>query len=712
MRRLNITLLLLFVFTLMLHADEGMWMPSLLSEQTLQDMKKAGFTLSAKDIYDINQACLKDAVLGMAHSDNPGAFYGTASFVSDKGLVITNHHLALGLIQEYSTPENNYIRDGFLAQSTSEELPANNLTLARLVRIEDVTEIIKEGFDGLTQGEQNNLLNQRGRALSEQHNENGRYFVSIKSYFSGNQYFMEVYQLYNNVKLVAVPPLAIAKFGGNEDNWQWPRQAADFAFLRVYNESINLPVRPITHLSIATGGVDEGDFTMLMGFPGNTRLFLTAEAIRQLAGVTNYHSVKIRREKINLIEEAMEADENIWVKYSDIHARSSNHLLRWEAENDGIRRLGLYERKKAFEESFPERLDQETADAFNKTLRAITDIVIQLDHIEKAHAYVMEAGIQGAELTAYVALFDKLGAMATRYTDRVSQDELNAETRRLRQRTAGFFEAFDFELEQRLLEMLIKLYDQNLPDDYKTSAVREEIAKHDNYTDYIQSIFSRSIFQSQESIIHFLDHFTLEDGQRLEQDPVFQLCLGFYLVNRDRVFQPRMQLRSEYATYHKEFVRLISEHADGKIFPDANRSLRVSFGTAKGFTRNEEVHAHSTNLAQMLEKNYTGKREYALPDDFLTLLHATDNASQIPACFINDSHTTGGSSGSPVLNAKGKLVGIGFDRVSHGLVSDFEYFPEYSRNIAVDIDFVLFILDKYMGAGRLIKELSFVPGDE
>lgn len=708
MRILNLTLLILFLSHTLLQADEGMWMPSLLSEETLQEMRNAGFTLSAADIYNINEACLKDAVLGMAPSDNPTAFYGTASFVSESGLVITNHHLALGLIQEHSSPENNYIRDGFLAKSLAEELPAGNLTLARLLRIEDVTDYVTEGFEGLSRGEQNNLLNERGRLLADRHSENGRYFVTVKSYFSGNQYFMEVYQLFNNIKVVAVPPLAIGKFGGNKDNWQWPRQAADFAFLRVYNETINLPFRPERHLSISTEATEEGDFTMIMGFPGNTKYFLTSEAIRQMAEVTNHHSIRIRREKVNLIEQAMEADEDIWVKYSDIHARSSNHLLRWEAENDGIRRLGLYERKKSFETAFPQQLNPETAEAFHTSLHAITDIVDQLDQIEKAHVYVMEAGIQGAEITAYIALFDKLGAMATRYAGRISQEELDTETRRLKQRTLGFFKEFDFELEQNLLKELVSLYDTNLPDEFKTKAVREEIARHDNYTDYIQSIFSRSIFQSEASIMHFLDQFTIEDGQRLEQDPVFQLCLGFYLVNRDKVFQQRMQLRSEYATHHKEYVRLISEHADSRIFPDANRSLRVSFGTARGYTRNGETQAHNTNLAQMLEKYCSGKRDYELPQDFADLLNETEYIEKIPACFINDSHTTGGSSGSPVLNAKGELTGIGFDRVNHGLVSDFEYFPEYSRNIAVDIRFVLFILEHYMKADALIKELSLV----
>ncbi|MFO7978497.1 MAG: S46 family peptidase, partial [Bacteroidales bacterium] len=341
-------------------------------------------------------------------------------------------------------------------------------------------------------------------------------------------------------------------------------------------------------------------------------------------------------------------------------------------------------------------------------LNAITMIVEHLDTLEQATAYIMEAGIQGAEITSFVAMFDRLGAMATRYSDRITQEELEVEANRLRHRTLNFFEEFDFTLEKEILTALVKLYDQNVTDHYKTKAVKDALEKYNHdHSAYIDAIFAQSIFGSQQNILHFLEHFTQQDGARLEQDPVFQLCLGFFLVNRDRVNPRRSELRKQYAEYHKEYVRIISQHADEKMFPDANRSLRLSFGTVKGFEYDGKEYLPHTNLQQVLEKHNTGDVYYQLPDDFVQLIRNTEDADQIPVCLINDSHTTGGSSGSPLLNARGELVGIGFDRVNHGLVSDFEYFPQYSRNISVDIRYVLFILEHYMEAGPLMQEISF-----
>lgn len=709
MRKLHLTITLFFAGIFFLQADEGMWRPFRLNDVTLENMKQAGFMLTESDVYNVDEPSIHDAILGMAPSDNPVGFFGSASFIGENGLILTNHHLALRYIQEHSSPENNYIRDGFLAKSEEQELPAHGLSVSRLVRVEDVTDFITAGLDTIPAGQHSNVMNQRGRQLAEEHGEDGKYFVNTRSYFSGNQYFMEVYKVYNDVRLVAVPPLNIGKFGGNRDNWQWPRQSADFAILRVYHEELGLPVYPKKHLSVSTEAVNEGDFTMVFGFPGTTKQFLTSAAVRQLAEVTNYHSINIREEKVQIMEEAMAADEDIWVKYANLHASASNHLLRWKGESEGIYNLDLVARKKQFEETFPEGLGEDEAASYHETLEAIKGIVTELDTLEMIHVHIMEAGIGGAEITAFVALFDKLGAMATRYAEagRLDEGDLQQEAFRLRGMTEEFFEDHDLELEKKILTAMVRHYDQNVPDSYKTRAVRERLAEYDNHDNYINDIFEESIFGSEERLYNFLDNFTVEDGELLEQDPVFQLNLGFYFVNRDLVFPKRQQLRGRYGDHHEEYVRLISENSDDPVFPDANNSLRLSFGTARGYTIDGETYPHRTFLPEVLDKHYTGIADYELPEDYVSLLEQTENADRVPVCFINDSHTTGGSSGSPVLDAHGNLIGIGFDRSSHGVVSDLEYFPDYSRNIAVDINYVLFVLDEYMGADQLLEEISF-----
>ena len=709
MRKLHLTIILFFTGIFFLQADEGMWMPSELDEVTLENMRSAGLMLSESALYNEDQPSIHDAVLGMGPTDNPVSFFGSAAFIGESGLILTNHHLALRYIQEHSSPSNNYIRDGFLAESAEQELPAGGLSVSRLVRIEDVTDVITAGFDTIPARQQNNIMNQRGKELAGEHGEDGKYFVNIRSYFSGNQYFMEIYRVYNDVRLVAVPPMEIGKFGGNRDNWQWPRQSADFAILRVYHEDLDLPVYPRKHLSISTEGVNEGDFTMVYGFPGTTKQFLTSEAVRQLAEVTHYHSINIRGEKVRIMEEAMAADEDIWVKYTNLHASASNHLLRWRGEREGIHNLGLVERKQRFEQTFPEGLCEKEAASYHETLEAITGIVKELDTLEMIQAHIMEAGIGGAEFTAFVALFDRLGAMATRYAEagRLDEGDLQREAYRIRGMTEDFFDNHDLDLEKEILTAMVRHYDQNIPDSYKTRAVRERLAQYDDHDQYISDIFAESVFRSEESIYQFLDDFTVEDGEVLEQDPVFQLNLGFYFVNRDLVFPERQRLRNQYGTHHKEYVRLISENSNNPVFPDANSSLRLSFGTARGYAINGEDFSHRTYLSEVLDKHHSGIADYDLPEDFVSLLEQSENADRIPACFINDSHTTGGSSGSPVLDAHGNLVGIGFDRSSHGVVSDLEYFPDYSRNIAVDINYVLFVLDEYMGAGHLLEEISF-----
>jgi hypothetical protein len=719
MIRLSLVIVLLIAFVVPSKADEGMWIPALLKQYNIKDMKKAGFKLSAKDVYDINKACLKDAVIGLSSSSNPMAFWASGSFISESGLVLTNHHCAVSFLHKHSSEDQNYLKDGFYADSQEKELPAKGLSLARLVSMKDVTTELLAGTEKLNGAEKARLIDKRAKEMAKKAELSKAYKVRVKSYFGGGQYFLEVFELYKDVRIVAMPALSVGKFGGEYDNWAWPRQSADFAILRVYgnsnNESLkysvaNQPVKPAYHLEVAKKSYKEDDFAMVFGFPGSTKQFLTARALKQLVEVTNHHSIKIREAKLDIIEKAMSRSDELWLKYADMMAKTSNRLLRWKAESAGIERFNVIEEKKAEEASFKTwtNSSDELKAKYGNVIDKIEGFCNQLDTLEKLNSYIMEAGINGANITSFVGKFDMLNALSSRYkASERNQKRLLKELRRLRVEASNFYYNFDMEVEKEMLSELVRLYDENVGDELKPAAIVKARREYNgDFKKYMDDVFEKSVFTSKERLNNFLKYYSREDVETLKADPLFELCISYYLINRDHLVRQRMDIRRQYGKFHQMYVQANREMKEGeKLAADANRSLRVSFGKIKGFKGEEKTFAHNTMLSGLLAKNLKDAKIYELPQEYQKSVEEyLKSGKDLNTCFITNSHTTGGSSGSPVLNAKGKLIGLNFDSVGYGLISDYKYKSECSRQIAVDIRYIQFVLEHQLNAKALLNE--------
>ena len=717
MLKLKLLFICLVLSVASVKADEGMWIPSLLKKYNIKDMKKAGFKLSAEDVYDINKICLKDAILGLGTKSNPTLFTGSGSFISGTGLVLTNHHTVVSYLYKYSSEDQNYLRNGFYAQTRQEELPAKGLTLARLVRMQDVTETLKKETQSLSEIEKKRLIDKRGKQLAGKAEEGNNYTAKVKSYFGGTQLFLEVYEIYRDVRIVAMPPLSLGKFGGETDNWKWPRQSADFAILRVYantgNESLkysiaNVPLQPANYLELSLKGYKEGDFAMVYGFPGSTKQYLTARAIQQIVEVKNYHGIKIRDAKMEIINEAMNKNEELWLKYSDFMAKTSNRLLRWKAELRGIEKLGLINLKKKEEEAFTAWINtsDELKKKYEDILPGIESCVARLDTIEKLNMYVFEAGIAGGNFVSFAGKFDLLNAICSRKN--INEKRLNKELRRLRVEVSNFFHAYDLETEKKFLKRFVQLYDKNVGDQYKPAPIIEARKKYNgDFEKYIDEAFKNSLFSSKESLNEYLKYFTSDAVQQLEADPVFKLCLSYYLINKDMVYRQRTTIRKEYGKYHNRYLQAIKEMKAGeKLLADANRNLRVSYGNITGITDDGVEYSYLSSLNELVEKNQKDAKIYELPNGYAEACTSAIKESNhtIPTCFISNSHTTGGNSGSPVLNAKGKLIGLNFDSAGNGLVGDYKFMPELTRQISVDIRYVRFVLEHQLKANALLQE--------
>ncbi len=717
MNRIKILIACLIFFSLLSKADEGMWIPSLLKKYNIEDMKKAGFKLSAQDVYDINKTCLKDAVLGLGKSNDPTTFSATGAFITSTGLVLTNHHCAVSYLHKHSTTENNYLKNGFYADSYEKELPAHGLTLARLVRMEDVTTRLNEAVELEEEGTSEDSHQILGKEIVEEAILNTNYKAKIKSYFGGSQYFLEVYEIYNDVRIVAMPPLSLGKFGGETDNWQWPRQSADFCILRVYGDTAhqsikyathNTPIKPANALKLSFKGYKEGDFAMLLGFPASTKQFLTSRALRQIVEVTNYHSIKVGDAKMQILNTNIGKNDDLWLKYADEKSNTSNKLLRWKAESAGLMRFDIIKQKQQEEAEFTRWVNatEERIQEYGHLINRIESFCDQLDTLEKLNVYINDAGIRGANITSFVAKFEMINAICSR--PKINDIRLTKELDRMSSETAKFFKNFNIDTEKELLEVCVQLYDKNVGDSLKPAPiVHARKFYQGDFNKYMNEIFHKSVFTSKEKLDNFLNNYTAVDVVTIQNDPLFQLCISFYLINLEKLYRQRMDIRREYGQYHQKFVRAMREmKADKKLSPDANRSLRVSYGKIKGFNVGDSSYTYKTTLESLIQKNHENVDIYPLPNLFTQICQKEVARSKktLNTCFITNAHTTGGNSGSPVLDKKGRLIGLNFDRVGYGLVSDYKYLPQWSRQIAVDIRYIRFVLEHQLRAKELLEE--------
>ena len=664
-------------------ADEGMWLPSLIKER-IEEMRKIGFKLEADDIYSDTKPSLKDAVMQFGGGC-------TGEFVSPDGLLLTNHHCGYASIQKLSSVEHDYLTDGYWAKSRSEELPVPGLTITLLVKMEDVTERLAAGED------KQSIID----AAKKEYNTDR---AEIDPMYYGNQHYLFVYRTFRDVRLVGAPPSSIGKFGGDTDNWIWPRHTGDFSMFRVYananNEPAdysedNVPYHPKRYLPISTKGVEEGDFTMTYGFPGNTQEYVTADAVNYVVNISNPMKIALRTIRLDIISEAQSKDVATRIAYAAKHASIANAWKKWQGESLGIERLGTVDKKMAYEKEF-------AAWAAGKAQYAHL-----LDSMHAAYENVIphyfarelfNESIAGIEAFNFAFWLYALQTQGTKLTA-----DVQAKGRKY------YLSDYRIGIDKAIAKRMIGEYIARMPQSGIPQQLTEAIAKNGGIENFVEYVFSNS---------KLLVDYPLT-GEEIAADPMVQFASWFstqVAANRNYAYRNLSNvptIEKWYRTYMQALREWDKERA---FYPDANFTLRVSYGTITGYENADgEYHTHLTTLDGIIAKDNPEIYDYDIPQTLRNIYKDKEygrwaierNGKQtVPVCFLASNHTSGGNSGSPVINGEGELIGINFDRTWRSTMSDIEFDPSICRNISVDIRYVLFVIDRIGGAGYLLDEME------
>lgn len=713
-KQLLTTVLLLAIIAPGALADEGMWIPVLIEKYNIRLMQENGFKLTAEDIYSINRASMKDAVV---------LFGGgcTGEFISDRGLIITNHHCGYGYIQNHSTLEHDYLSDGFWAASNAEELANPGLSVTILKYMEDVTDRVLKGVtDDMDREKRDAVINANITAINAEAVKGTRYQSAVRPFFLGNQYFLIVNEVFRDVRLVGAPPSAIGKFGGDTDNWVWPRHTGDFSLFRVYADrdnnpaawsADNVPYRPAYHFPVSLAGVKEGDFTMVFGYPGRTQEYAPSFHIRMLKDVIYPKQVEIRGKKISIMEQEMAKDPLVRLKYSGKSFGLANGWKKWIGEMQSLDKMNGVARKEAFEKEFTAWVtaDPERISKYGKILDEYKDIYESYTHNYLVNTYTNEVfGSSGVEPASLAIAFRRAVEMVSR-----KDPELEKELKRLQDYADGFFRNFDRNVSQQLFVAVMDLYGKNTEPEWQTAAYRELAAScNGDFARVAGKLFDKSVFTDEDRIKDLIAKF---DPKKVEKDPFYRLAVSASDLIESRIRGEMVAADTRLAELNKLYMAAQMEKGDDRIFyPDANSTLRLAYGKVMGYDSRDAVyHKHQTTLTGVIEKDNPEIYDYDVPDRLRELYETKDFGrygfnGDVPVCFIANNHTTGGNSGSPVLNAEGQLIGVNFDRAWEGVASDIMYNPKQSRNISLDIRYALFIIDKFAGAGYLIDEMTLV----
>lgn len=690
-------------------ADEGMWIPMLLEKYNIETMNEKGFKLTAEDIYSINQVSLKDAVIGLGREGHPFAHFCTGELVSNQGLMFTNHHCAFGMIQAHSSLEKNYLKDGFWAQNLKEELANPGTTASILVRMEDVTPQLQEILNAdIDEETRNAKLKSAIRIIEEKAVENTNLSANVKAYFSGNQYILSVYKIYKDVRLVGAPPSAIGRFGGDTDNWVWPRHTGDFSVLRIYadknNEPAsyspdNIPYMPKKYFRVSTQGNNEGDFTMVFGYPGTTNQYATSFEIAQTINHEYPSKIAIRTAKLNILNRAMDSDELIRIKYAAKAANIANAWKKWQGEVQGVARFATIAKKQEIEARF--NAWSQDKPTYASLLKRYQELFAQREELIIPLAYIIEAGLKGAEAVTFA------GSLA-------EMSDTDAFTiTNLQNLADSFYKDYDLTVDKAILTVLLELYKEQVDLQWQPKEIAQ--LKKQDIKDYVNKVYGQSICSTSESLNDFLKKFNDKSSKHLSNDPLVKLYRTFQTLYKEHIYVRYDSINRQLKSLEKSWMAGLVEMEKNKIlFPNANSTLRVSYGAIEGYKPKDGVkYKYYTTLAGIMEKDIPTIYDYNVPQRLRDLYHIKDfgNYTQegaVPVCFIASNHTTGGNSGSPVLNANGDLIGINFDRAWDGVMSDMDFQPTICRNIAVDIRYVLFIMDKLAEAKHLVDEMEIV----
>ena len=699
-----------------LTAGGGMWLPLLLENLNEEEMQAMGMEITAEDIYSINAGSLKDAIVHF------GGFC-TGEVVSDRGLVLTNHHCGFGAIQEHSTLEHNYLQDGFWAMDRAEELPNPGLFVTFIREMKDVTTQVLEGVtDSLSERERNDRISRNieklkaGRSLPEYEE------WLVKSFYEGNRYYAFHTVQYPDVRLVGAPPSSIGKFGADTDNWEWPRHTGDFSLFRIYAAADgspaayspeNVPLKPRRHLEVSTAGVEPGDFSMIFGFPGVTEQYLPALAMAQRTEIINPIRIGMRDRSLAVIDSAMRADPQIRIDYASKQARIANAWKKWRGESQGVAAVDAVATRRRLESEFADRLVAKPSAAarYGEVLSQLEGLYAERLAYEKTRAVVSEINYNvdlfriASFLDGQFKVADNNGLNAFR--DRVPQ---------LIEYLQGMYKGYDADVDRLVAAALLPAYYARVPAEHRSGFAEDQLNFIGSVPALVNDLYHNSYLTHPERLYELLRNDPAEAVELLRADRAFQFIRQLNRTNEERVInrynQYAQRINGLQRTYQDGLLRFFPER---KWYPDANGTMRVSYGKFEGFTGLEgNTYGYLTYLEGVMEKYVPGDYEFDVPERLRELYAAKDYGAyateegKMPVCVLGSNHTTGGNSGSPALNGKGQLVGLNFDRTWQSTMSDVYYDPAVCRNIMVDIRYILFLIDKFAGAPHLVEEMTLV----
>ncbi len=704
--------LLFILLSLPLFAQQGgMWIPSLLEGMNETEMKNLGMKMSAQDIYNVNKSSLKDAIVHF----NGGC---TSEIISNKGLLLTNHHCGYSQIQSHSTLENDYLENGFWAMNLKDELPNPGVTATFIVKIEDVTPQVLSGITPeMSEVEKQSTIETNIGDVGRTYPKESWQDVRVRTFYEGNQYMLFVVETYKDVRLVGAPPSSIGKFGSDTDNWVWPRHTGDFSLFRIYADqnnrpaeysTDNVPYTPKHSLPISLDGVAENDFTLVFGFPGTTDEYLPSIAIEQVINTLNPARIAIRDEALAIVDKYMRADPQIKIQYASKFARIANYWKKWRGETLGLKKSNAVGIKKQQERALTSQINKKGKQKeYGDILPQFETYYSQIEPYALAREYFLETVLRNVELlrSAFqtyqlVQVYENRGAQS--FEDRKSNLITSLE---------GQYKDYSKQVDKDVFEALLALYAKNLPPQFLPSSFKDMDVQA-----VANDVYTNSVFVDYSSLKKLLEGDAETVIAKLNNDPGYKVVKEMADTYFTKVAPDYEALDLNISALQRDYMKALMELSpeDARIFPNANSTMRVTYGQVKGYSPADAIYYEPvTHLEGVMEKYVPGDYEFDVPQRLIELYNNKDYGQyaedgKIAVNFIGTNHTTGGNSGSPALDAYGNLIGLNFDRVWEGTMSDYYYDPALSRNIMVDIRYVLFIMDKYAGAKNLIGELNLV----
>ena len=715
MKRILLIAIVTLLFSPIAGAQEGMWLMHTLEEINEASMQNSGFRLTADDIYDINNASIKDAILRL----NGGSC--TAEVISSQGLVLTNHHCAYGAIQGFSSPENDYLTDGFFAKSKDQEMHIDGFEVSFLVRVEDVTSrILAEITNDMSEEDRNAAIDSAKRSLSTELNEADTegYDYEVNSFYYGNEFYMFVYNTYTDIRLVGAPPESVGKYGGDTDNWMWPRHTGDFSMLRIYADAdnnpadyaeTNVPYTPKRHLKISMEGVEQGDFTMVMGYPGSTDRFLSSWGIEQALDLHNPSVVEVRDLKLKTMKKHMDADLGVRIQYAAKYAQTANYWKYYIGQSKGLRALDVHSQKQAIEERFAAWVasSPENEAEYGEALGLIENFYKATDATAKADVYALEAGLIGSDITLFAVRFGR--SASGLFAD--DSETVEATKARLSGLCDRFFKDYDMATDRDLFTNLMTKYQNDIAAEHLPSFFATVDSKFKGSIDrYASKMYAKSFLINEASARDFIEN---PSEKALEKDLAISAAMSILQAYFGSM---ESSAQADFDKGYRLFVKGLREMQPNKAFyPDANSTMRCTYGPVGNYSPADAVQYDFVTTANgILQKMDNTDPEFIVPARLEELLVArdygqyADDNGELIICFLHGTDITGGNSGSPVMNSNGDLIGIAFDGNWEAMSGDIAFEPALQRTISVDIRYVLWIVDKLAGATNIIDELDLV----